>query len=66
MPPLLAPQRPHGIEARRPATRDRLPPRTAELYDDFRQCPRCSRVYWRGSHYRRMAQWIEDLTRARA
>ncbi len=40
---------------------DRLPPRTAESYDDFRQCPRCRRVYWKGSHYRRMEQWIATL-----
>jgi uncharacterized protein len=40
---------------------DRLPPRTAELYDEFRQCPRCRRVYWKGSHYRRMEQWIATL-----
>lgn len=40
---------------------DRLRPRTAELYDDFRECPRCRRVYWKGSHYRRMQRWIEEL-----
>jgi len=42
---------------------DRLPPRTAALYDEFRQCPRCRRVYWKGSHYRRMEQWIATLLR---
>ena len=41
---------------------DRVPPRTAELYNEFRQCPRCRRVYWKGSHYRRMEQWIAELT----
>jgi uncharacterized protein len=40
---------------------DRLPPRTAQLYDEFRHCPRCRRVYWKGSHYRRMEQWIAAL-----
>jgi uncharacterized protein with PIN domain len=54
------------VDVSKEQVRDRLLPRTAELYDEFRQCPRCFRVYWRGSHYRRMAQWIEDLTRARA
>jgi uncharacterized protein len=43
---------------------DRLPPRTAELYDEFRQCPRCGRVYWKGSHYRRMELWIATLLAA--
>jgi uncharacterized protein len=40
---------------------DRLPPRTSALYDEFRQCPHCRRVYWKGSHYRRMEQWIETM-----
>lgn len=33
---------------------DRLPPRTAEHFQDFHLCPGCDRVYWKGSHYRRM------------
>jgi len=39
-----------------------LPKRTAESYDRFRQCPQCHRVYWTGSHYRRMEHWIRELT----
>jgi AbrB family looped-hinge helix DNA binding protein len=41
-----------------------LPPRIAEAFDDFRQCDRCRRVFWQGSHYRRMQQQIEQLTAA--
>jgi hypothetical protein len=41
----------------------RLPPRVAEVHTEFKQCPECLRVYWRGSHYRRMQAWIEDLAR---
>jgi len=51
-----------------PASKERvrpfLPQRTAELYDEFRQCPRCARVYWKGSHYARMQRWIEELIAA--
>jgi uncharacterized protein with PIN domain len=39
-----------------------LPPRTIELHDEFRQCPQCGRVYWKGSHYDRMQRWIENLS----
>ena len=39
----------------------RIPPRAAELHDEFLRCPGCGRVYWRGSHYRRMRQWIGEL-----
>jgi len=32
-----------------------LPPRTAPLYDDFLERSGRGRVFWKGSHYRRMA-----------
>jgi uncharacterized protein with PIN domain len=31
-----------------------LPPRTAEAHREFRRCPGCGRIYWKGAHYRRM------------
>ena len=38
-----------------------VPPRTLEWCEGFWECPCCRRVYWRGSHYRRMRQWVEQL-----
>jgi uncharacterized protein with PIN domain len=38
-----------------------IPPRAAESYEEFRRCPDCSRIYWKGSHYRRMESWIREL-----
>ncbi len=35
-----------------------LPPRTAEAHDEFRRCPSCRRIYWKGAHYRRMQQML--------
>ena len=32
----------------------RVPARIREMYDTFRHCPACGRVYWEGSHYDRM------------
>jgi len=42
----------------------RLPPRTRRDYDDFSTCPDCSRIYWQGSHYDRLAALVEDIRRA--
>ena len=39
----------------------RVPARVAEWCDEFQECGGCGRVYWRGSHYRRMRRWIEEL-----
>jgi uncharacterized protein with PIN domain len=44
---------------------DRIPPRATELYEEFRRCDRCGRVYWKGSHYQRMERWNAELTARR-
>ena len=49
----------------RPARKDsishRLPPKTAQYFEEFHVCPGCERIYWKGSHYRRMQSFIEKL-----
>lgn len=47
--------------ASKSAAGGRVPPGIAERFDEFRECPLCQRVYWHGSHYRRMRLWIEQL-----
>ena len=54
------PLRPASAEA----ARGRVPPPVAAARHEFRECPRCGRVYWAGSHYRRMQDWIAELTAA--
>ena len=44
------------------AIMDRLMPRTIKYYNDFWQCKRCRKVYWKGSHYLRMQQLVENLS----
>ncbi len=46
------------------AVTDRLPPRTAEYYDEFQECPACGRIYWKGSHFRRMSAFTNYLQSA--
>ncbi|RPJ58457.1 MAG: twitching motility protein PilT, partial [Dehalococcoidia bacterium] len=43
------------------AISDRLLPKTGQYYDEFCHCPACDRVYWKGSHYRRMRQFIDSV-----
>ncbi|MEW5985927.1 MAG: Mut7-C RNAse domain-containing protein [Chloroflexota bacterium] len=53
----------------RPATKEsldgRLPPHTEQYYDEFFSCRECSQVYWKGSHYQRMRQFIERILQER-
>lgn len=50
----------NGLIAEVPAERvaDRLPPDTRQFYDRFWRCPDCGRVFWEGSHVRRMRAWV--------
>ena len=32
-----------------------------QYYNEFHICPGCDRIYWKGSHYRRMRRFIESI-----
>lgn len=40
---------------------DQLEPLTKRYYDDFSQCPGCGKVYWPGSHRKRMDERVKEL-----
>jgi uncharacterized protein with PIN domain len=42
---------------------DRLLPATIQYNNDFRRCQGCGRVYWKGSHYQRMQQVVDQALR---
>lgn len=42
---------------------ERLEPLTKKYYDDFKQCPACDQVYWKGSHYERMLELIDNVSK---
>ena len=37
-----------------------VPPYIFENHELFLQCPDCGRVYWQGSHYNNVRQWIKE------
>jgi uncharacterized protein with PIN domain len=39
----------------------RIPPKTAQYYDEFSQCSTCKQVYWKGPHYQKMYAFIQEL-----
>jgi uncharacterized protein with PIN domain len=55
----------HQIDPRRQAVevlrRYKLEPLTKIYYDEFRICPNCSQIYWKGSHYGHMLEMIESM-----
>ena len=42
---------------------EKLEPLTKKYYDDFKLCPSCDQVYWRGSHYERMVELIKEVSK---
>lgn len=49
--------------ARKEDVADRLPPHVRTVHDDFRLCPACRRIYWKGTHYDRMQRFVEEVRR---
>jgi len=42
---------------------ERLEPLTKKYYDEFKRCPACNQVYWKGSHYERMLALIDEVSK---
>ena len=40
---------------------ERLQPLTRQHYDEFSVCQSCNRIYWRGSHFRRMQRLVNQV-----
>ena len=43
------------------AVAGRVPERVLELRDEFFVCPRCGKVYWKGTHWDRIEKTMERL-----
>ena len=41
--------------------RERVPPRTLAWLQQFYECGRCRRIFWQGTHWRRIANQLENL-----
>jgi uncharacterized protein with PIN domain len=50
----ILPVKPHQLE-------DRLPGHVRLQFNEFFLCPRCERVYWKGSHFDRMWERVQKL-----
>lgn len=48
-------------EVSRESVVERIPEKVRELYDRFKRCPGCERVYWEGSHFERMKGALERI-----
>ena len=40
---------------------DRLEPKTKRYYDEFYKCTSCEKIYWKGSHYNKMDNFVKKI-----
>jgi len=45
--------------------RDRIPPKTYRWLNDYFVCARCGKLFWHGTHWRRISDTLETLRGAR-
>ncbi len=46
------------------AVLDRLEPKTKRYYNDFQMCEDCGQIYWRGSHFAKLEEWLAQVLRS--
>lgn len=49
------------IPREREEVRDLVPPYVFQTQQQYMQCPGCNRIYWRGTHWQRMNEELEEL-----
>lgn len=48
-------------DVQKDAILDHLQPHTRLVYENFFQCVQCGKIYWQGSHHKRMVDFIEKI-----
>jgi uncharacterized protein with PIN domain len=49
------------VERAKDEVKDLVPPYVFKTQGQFRQCPNCGRIYWRGTHWRAMLKRLEGF-----
>ncbi len=42
--------------------KEKVPEKVFENHEDFLYCPKCEKIYWKGTHYEKMIDKIKKLT----
>jgi uncharacterized protein len=50
-------------EADKDQLKDRLQQDTVSYYNEFWKCRSCGKIYWEGSHFSRILDWLDDIRR---
>jgi len=48
-------------EVKKETIKEDVPSYVFEIHDDFKRCPRCGRVFWKGTHYKKIEKVIDEI-----
>ena len=51
------------VERSKQEVKDRVPPYVFQTQNQYRQCPACQRIYWRGTHWQSMTRKLERFSK---
>jgi uncharacterized protein with PIN domain len=51
------------VDAPKDEVRDRVPPRSFAWMEHFYECNRCGQLFWQGTHWQRIEQVLEQVSR---
>jgi len=49
------------LERSKEEVKDLVPAYVFRTQDRYMQCPACQRVYWKGTHWVKMVEWLEEF-----
>ena len=48
-------------DVRKQAIQEDVPPYVFEIHNDFKRCPACGRIFWKGTHYKEIKKVINEI-----
>lgn len=49
-------------EVEKETIKNEVPPYIFEVHDEFKKCPECGRVFWKGTHYGEIKKVIDEIS----
>jgi hypothetical protein len=49
------------VEVDKEAVKEQIPPKTYNWLDYYQQCRRCKKLYWQGTHWQRIQDYLDQL-----
>jgi uncharacterized protein with PIN domain len=48
-------------DVKKETIKEDVPPYVFEIHNDFKKCPECGRIFWKGTHYKEIKKVINEI-----